>query len=118
MRSSDVLVTGKIKLKRSRKQELETSKRYGGKRQPGSGNQWHSPGDVKTSRFLISNKRTDAQSFRLTLKDWAQTISDGFEEDRHPAMEIEMSGEKLFVITEEHFELLQRTVEEIEHASS
>lgn len=86
-----------------------------GRRRPGSGNQWHSKGDVKASRFLLSCKRTDNSSYRLTAKDWAEAVDSAFTEDRHPAMAIEIKGLNLYVIDEHLFELLQHMVNEVEN---
>lgn len=52
-------------LEKSRAQERRTAKDLGGERTAGSGNQWHSKGDVKAKRFLVECKRTDAASFSL-----------------------------------------------------
>ena len=54
---------------RARKQEERIAKELGGKRQPGSGNQWHAKADVKTARFLVEAKYTDARRYILKLDD-------------------------------------------------
>ena len=40
----------------------------GGKRQPGSGNQWHAKGDVKGEALLIECKSTSNASYGLKLE--------------------------------------------------
>ena len=55
--------TGK---QRSLRQEREVASKLDGKVQPGSGNQNHSPGDVKTKNVLLECKTTKHKSFRIT----------------------------------------------------
>lgn len=55
-------------LEKSRRQEKRTKIQTGGRLVPGSGNQWHSKGDVTTKKFLIENKRTDSMSYSLNMK--------------------------------------------------
>ena len=100
-------------LRKSRKQESRTAQTLGGKTQPGSGNQWHSPGDVKTSHWLISNKYTDARQFSLRVKDFVEISDDSFHADRSPAMEIlfRKSGMKLYVIDENMMQLFNSLLE-------
>lgn len=51
--------------KRVKVQEKRVAEDLGGRRQPGSGNQWHAKGDVKSPEFLIECKQTDKLSYRL-----------------------------------------------------
>lgn len=51
----------------ARRQEEDTAIRLGGRRVPGSGNQWYASGDVRVSDLvLIENKFTDQLAFSLT----------------------------------------------------
>jgi hypothetical protein len=50
----------------------------------------------------------------LRKKDWCEVVSNAFEEDRHPAMAVEIAGVNLYVIDAELFELLQHVVQEVE----
>jgi hypothetical protein len=56
----------RINIEKSRKQEGRVAGQIGGKRTPGSGNQWHSKGDVQSGTLQVENKRTDTG--RYTLK--------------------------------------------------
>jgi hypothetical protein len=93
-------------VKKSQRQERAAANRYGGRTQPGSGSQWHSKGDAKLERFILSQKFTDAESYRLTKNDWLEAVGYGFEESRIPAMEIDIRGVKVFVIDENMFQVL------------
>lgn len=113
-----ILLTKRVRrqnVKKSRVHERAAATRFGGRVQPGSGSQWHSKGDVKSDRFLISCKRTDKESYRLTQKDWHTAVEDGFQENRHPAMALEIAGLNLYVIDENMFALLQHVVREVEN---
>ena len=63
---------------------------------------------------MISCKRTDKDSYRLTKKDWCSAVNDAFGEDRHPAMAVELSGLNLYIIGEDLFELLRHVVKEVD----
>ncbi len=102
----------KKRLKKSLKQEQAACERWRGKRQPGSGNQWHSKGDAKLERFILSQKFTEADSYRLTTKDWLEAVSCGFEESRIPAMELDIRGVKVYVVDENMFQVLLEAVQE------
>ena len=58
----------------SDKQERRVARRTGGRRQPGSGSQEHSKGDVKTDPILIECKTTNKKSIRVE-KNWLVKIS-------------------------------------------
>lgn len=83
-----------------------------GRTRPGSGNQWHSRGDVRSAHYLISCKRTDKDGYRVTKRDWCEVTEASFSEDRHPAMAIELSGLNLYVIGEDLFNILTQALQE------
>lgn len=61
--------TGSKKNRRARNQEESAATRFGGRRQPGSGNQWHSRGDVRVDDFLLLEaKHTVGKSISITRK--------------------------------------------------
>ncbi len=49
------------------KQERRVASDLGGKRQAGSGNLWHSKGDVTARKYLIECKQTGSKSYGLSL---------------------------------------------------
>ena len=102
----------KKRLKKSKAQEQAACERWQGRRQPGSGNKWHSKGDAKLERFILSQKFTDAESYKLTKKDWLEAVGYGFEESRIPAMEIDIRGVRVYVIDENMFQVLLDAVKE------
>lgn len=76
----------------SRQQEKQTAKELGGKRQPGSGNQWHSKGDVKSGKLLIECKVTEGEGYRLTKKDLKEHELSAAQMRREPAWKITFLG--------------------------
>lgn len=56
--------------RRARQSEEEGAKIGGGRRVPGSGSRWFAKGDIRENGFLIEDKFTDADSYRLTKGDW------------------------------------------------
>lgn len=96
------------KKKKSNKQELALAKRVGGKTQAGSGNQWHSKGDVEDKDFLIECKYTSHKSFRVSIDLWEEISEKAFAMGgKTPAIEI-ILGEgqenlKLIVMSEDDY---------------
>lgn len=79
----------KTKKKKSDKQEKTLAQLVGGKTQAGSGNQWHSKGDVIDKEFLHECKYTQKKSFSVSIKLWEEIDQKAFEMGgRTPAMEI------------------------------
>jgi hypothetical protein len=98
--------TPKQRRKKSTKQEQRWAGKAGGKAQAGSGAVWSSKGDVKQEDFLFENKRTDAESYRLSTDTWAEIDTKAMlAERRKPAMHIEIGKQKLrlVVLTEDDF---------------
>lgn len=74
--------------KRSRLQERKAATSFGGETTPGSGNQWHSKGDVKTPNYLIECKCTSKDSFTLKADVWQKIATEALLDSRYPLMEI------------------------------
>lgn len=100
--------TPKTKKKKSNKQEETLAKRVGGKTQAGSGNQWHSKGDVEDKKFLHECKYTKHKSFSVSVKLWEEIEEKAFAMGgKTPAIEI-LLGEgqenlKLIVLSEDDY---------------
>jgi len=75
--------------KRGLKAEHRVAKREKGKVTPGSGNQWHSKGDVKSDARLIQVKSTVKKSYAITLKSLDEIERQAAAVDREPAFVIE-----------------------------
>jgi hypothetical protein len=96
--------TPKQRKKRSDKQEktlAQELKSLGGATKPGSGNQWHSKGDVEDKEFLHECKYTQYKSYSLTLKTWKEIEEKAFSMGgKIPAMHIllDEGGEDLELI--------------------
>lgn len=98
----------KKRKRRSDKQERELAKRVGGKAQPGSGNQWHSKGDVIDKDFLHECKYTKNKSFSISIDLWNEIDMKAFQMGgKRPAIELILGvGEenlKLIVLSEDDY---------------
>ena len=96
------------KKNKSNKQEQSLAQRVGGKTQAGSGNQWHSKGDVIEKDFLTECKYTKNKSFRISVDLWEEISEKAFAMGgKTPAVEI-LLGEgqenlKLIVLSEDDY---------------
>lgn len=81
-------------LSKSRAQEKRTATDLGGERVAGSGNQWHSRGDVKAKRFLVECKRTDAASFSLKKSMLRSHKFDALKAGKDALVEVEFGEER------------------------
>lgn len=75
-------------LRKSVRQEKEAAASVGGKRHPGSGNQWHSPGDVSSSEWLVECKVTSKNQYTLKKSDVQKLIIQAVMAGKKPMMEI------------------------------
>lgn len=100
--------TPKSRRKKSEKQEKTLAKRLGGKTQAGSGNQWHSKGDVETKDYLLECKYTKYKSFKVSVDLWEEINDKAFTMGgKIPAIEL-LLGEgkenlKLIILSEDDF---------------
>jgi hypothetical protein len=85
-------------LQRSRRQESSAAKQLGGERVSGSGNQWHSRGDVKSLTFLVECKRTDSGSYRLTKETFRRHRIDALKAGKTPLIQVELGDVKIAVV--------------------
>ena len=82
----------------SRKQEERVAEEFNGKAQPGSGNQWHSKGDVSSEDFIIECKQTRHASFTLSLRDLKKIERFAKEKAKLPVFIIEFMGSGEYVV--------------------
>lgn len=100
--------TPKKRKKKSDKQEKTLAQRVGGKTQVGSGNQWHSKGDVEDKEFLHECKYTKHKSFKVSIDLWKEIDEKAFAMGgKSPAIEI-LLGEgkenlKLIILSEDDY---------------
>jgi hypothetical protein len=85
-------------LKRSRLQERKGSRLYGGSLTPGSGNQWHSKGDIKTGTELIECKTTKHHSYSLKAAELDKAMKEALLEGRRMVFEIEFADDGITCI--------------------
>lgn len=96
------------KKKKADRQEKRLASLVGGKTQAGSGNQWHSKGDVEDKEFLHECKYTKNKSFPVSIKLWEEIEEKAFQMGgKSPAIEIVL-GEgqenlKLIVLSEDDY---------------
>lgn len=89
----------KLRIKRARTQESRTAKHLGGKLTPGSGNQWHSKGDVSTAEYLVENKdRTESKRYVLKKTDLRTFTLQAFKEGKTPVLQIDFGEDKYVVL--------------------
>lgn len=85
--------------KKSKKQEALTAQEFGGKVTPASGALSGSKGDVKTPDFLIENKFTDADKYKLELKTWKKIEEEAIREGlRIPMIQLDIQDLSLIII--------------------
>jgi len=82
----------------SKRQEKKTAREFGGRRTQGSGNKWHDKGDVKTPKFLIECKTTDAASYRLDKATIQKIQIEAAMAGKEPVLRIDIQGLELAVI--------------------
>lgn len=104
----------------SRKQERRLAKDLGGKVQPGSGNQWHSKGDVKVKRksgdrWLIEAKHTEKKQFTLKEQVLKENILHATMEGAKSVVQVEFGNNRYAIVEWHHFQdLLEKAEEDAE----
>jgi hypothetical protein len=89
--------------RRSRKQERNGAKEFGGKLTPGSGNGWVTKNDMTTRYHSFEYKTTHSRSYSLRL-DVLQTVErNALLDGREPVLLIDLAGHEYAVITKDHF---------------
>lgn len=91
---------------RSKFSEARAAKAYGGKVQPASGaiNRFDLKADVKSDKFLVDDKTTSAESYRLEVKLWRKLSKEAWMNKRRPSIRIEFdAGLCLYVVDEMTF---------------
>jgi len=91
--------------KRSRLQERRAANDYGGHITPGSGNQWHSKGDVHSDKFIVECKSTTHASYSLKAADFLKLYLQSVVENKQPVMEIEFAHHNLTLVVQDKRDL-------------
>lgn len=98
--------------KKSAKQEKRTSKEFGGIVTPASGAMWSAKGDVRTDNYLIENKYTDSDSYKLELKILDKIGMEALKDDfRVPVLQIDIQELHLVVLNYNDYQALFETDE-------
>jgi hypothetical protein len=67
----------RVRATRSHLQEIEFSTLPGAKKQVNSGRHWFSKGDNTLGVYLVDNKTSQGESFRIVLTEWMRTVAQG-----------------------------------------
>lgn len=94
------------RLKNSRRQEKDLADRYGGRRTPGSGNQWDRKNDVRTDRFSIEAKTTTKGQYILKAKELEEGEKHALLDGREFIFMVELNGRNWVVISQDDFDTL------------
>jgi len=94
------------RLKNSRKQESRVAAQFGGRRTPGSGNQWSRKNDVRTSTHSWELKTTGKGQYTLKAKELEEGERNALLDGRDFVFGVELNGRNWIVLSEEDFELL------------
>lgn len=89
----------RYQLRKSRAQEKRTAEEIGGRRTPGSGNQWHSKADVNAERVLVECKYTDGKSYTLKVADLLKLRTQAARVGKNPAFQIQFPQGRWAVIS-------------------
>jgi len=100
--------------KLSKLQEAKTARDFGGVITPGSGNQWHSKGDVRTPDFLVECKLTSKDSYSLKASTWSKIATEALLEGRDPVMEINFIDRGVSVVVMDKNDFLARIAPELQ----
>lgn len=95
------------------KKEKKDEKGFSGRRQRGSGNQWHSPGDVKSTKYLIDSKFSAQDSYRITLETWKKVCDEAKFTMRKPILSIEVDGIEVVVMNRDEVPEADYLIKEI-----
>jgi hypothetical protein len=82
------------------RQEKRIAKRYGGKRQPGSGNGWLHQNDVKGDEILHEAKY-GAKMVTVKGEDWEKVRKNAILSGRRPVMHIQIGKRHLILHDED-----------------
>lgn len=99
-------------MKKWQLKEIKDEKTFQGKRTTGSGNRWHSPGDIKSDVFLIDCKQTDKNSYSVSRDTWNKIYEEALFSYRIPMLSLDISGTELVVLSKEDFEKILSTKKE------
>jgi hypothetical protein len=89
--------------KDSRRQEERVASRFGGRRTPGSGNQWDRKNDVRTSDWSFELKTTGKKQYTLKASELEDGEKQALLDGRNFAFGIEMNGRNWVVLSEDDF---------------
>lgn len=98
------------KVQRSRRSETQGAKLEGGRRVPMSGG-GRQKGDIRSGIWLIEDKYTDAESYRIDKKVLDKTSAEALNAGELPQWRITLPGYKLRVLREEDYLYLQALAE-------
>ena len=75
-------------------QEKGVAADLGGKTQPGSGNQWHSKGDVSAKDYLVECKSTVNDSISVKVAVLEKIENEAILAGKQPVLQLEFQGKR------------------------
>jgi len=85
------------------RKEKSDEKDFGGRRTSGSGKSWYGKGDIKTDTFLIEDKQTDKNSYRIETKTWRKISNEALLSQRLPLLSLKIQETELIIISKSDF---------------
>lgn len=103
-------MTRTVHQKRSKLQERRGARQYDGRLTPGSGNQWHSKGDIVTSAEMIEMKTTTKSIYPLDSRELRKLWDNALLDNKTPVFEIEFAenGMTVVVLDKEDYIMYQQ----------
>ena len=83
--------------------EKKLGKEFEGKRQKGSGNLWHTPGDISNKKFLIEAKQTSKFSYSISRKTWQKIYNEALFSYRLPLLALLLGDIELVILDKNDF---------------
>lgn len=97
---------GETPKQKSRKQESECAKRFGGRTTLASGALFFDKGDCVFKAIRLENKRTDKDGIYIE-GGWIRKVKRELRPDEFYAMEIEIKEDRIYLISENEFRFVE-----------
>jgi len=76
-----------------------------------SGSLWYSPGDGKSSIFLVDSKQTEKKSYAVSMKTWDKLYEEALFAQRLPLLSLQIQDIDLVMMSREDFVNLLKDVQ-------
>jgi hypothetical protein len=89
--------------KESQKHEKRLAKTLGGSTVAASGAFWSRKGDVRSEKYLVEHKFTDAKSYSLKAEDLVKLEKQAIMAGRIPLFAVALGGKNYFILLEDDY---------------